>query len=58
MVEIMTRWAPLGHATAAMIPPGSGAPVVERMKAVLRPRLEDVGDRWRALLLGAPPAVL
>jgi len=21
-------------------------------------RLEDVGDRWRALLLGAPPAVL
>jgi hypothetical protein len=25
---------------------------------VLRLRLEDVGDRWRALLLGAPPAVL
>ena len=24
----------------------------------LRLRLEDVGDRWRALLLGAPPAVL
>ena len=23
---------------------------------VLRLRLEDVGDRWRALLLGAPPA--
>lgn len=25
---------------------------------ILRLRLEDVGDRWRALLLGAPPALL
>jgi hypothetical protein len=119
MVELMTRWARLVLATAAMILAGSGAPVVERMMtgdgtavqaavagadnmpdavvatrdrarfftptvrlvpmavAVvlvagsasihrrrrgrwggLRLRLEDVGDRWRALLLGAPPAVL
>jgi hypothetical protein len=27
-------------------------------RGVLRQRLEDVGDRWRALLLGAPPAIL
>jgi hypothetical protein len=27
-------------------------------RGVLCLRLEDVGDRWRALLLGAPPAVL
>jgi hypothetical protein len=118
MVEVMTRWARLVLATAAMILAGSGAPVVERMMTgdaaavqaavagidsvpdavvatrarvrfltaavrlvpmavavelaagavpihrrrgrwgVLRLRLEDVGDRWRALLLGAPPAVL
>ena len=82
MVEVMTRWARLVLATAAMILAGSGAPVVERMIrlvpmamavvlaagaasihrhrrggwGVLRLRLEDVGDRWRALLLGAPPA--
>jgi hypothetical protein len=119
MVEVMTRWARLVFAIAAMILAGSGAPVVERMMTgdaaavqaavagvdsvpdavvatrararfftaavrlvpmamavvlaagpapihrrrrgrwvVLRLRLEDVGDRWRALLLGAPPAVL
>jgi hypothetical protein len=119
MVEVMTRWARLVLATAAMILAGSGAPVVERMMTgdatavetavagvdhvpdaviatrvrppsltttvqvvpmlvavafaagcgairrrrrgpggVLRQRLEDVGDRWRALLLGAPPAIL
>ncbi len=57
MVEIMTRWARLVLTIAAMILAGSGAPVVERW-GVLRLRLEDVGDRWRALLLGAPPAVL
>jgi hypothetical protein len=119
MVEVMTRWARLVLATAAMILAGSGAPVVERMMTgdataveapvagvdsgpdavvatrvrplsftttvrvvpmvvavvlaagcasihrrrrggwgLLRRRLEDVGDRWRALLLGAPPAIL
>ena len=57
MVEAMTRRARLVLATPAMILAGSGARVVERWD-VLRLRLEDVGDRWRALLLGAPPAVL
>jgi len=119
MVEVMTRWARLVLATAAMILAASGAPVIERMMrgdatavetavagvdnvpdaviatrvrplsftttvrvvpmvvavafaagcasihrrrrgpwGVLRLRLEDVGDRWRALLVGAPPAIL
>ena len=57
MVEVMTHWARLELPIAVMTRAGSGAPVVERW-GVLRLRLEDVGDRWRALLLGAPPAVL
>ena len=40
----------------------AGAASIQRRRpgrwSVLRLRLEDVGDRWRALLLGAPPAVL
>ena len=54
----MTRWARSELLLAAFLMAVSDAPTFTEISGNVGPRLEDVGDRWRALLIGAPPSFL
>lgn len=54
----MTRWARSELLLAAFLMAVSGVPAFTEFLGNARPRVEDVGDRWRALLIGAPPSFL
>jgi hypothetical protein len=52
-VPVTLRGLPLAVAAASVVRRGARRPMRR-----LELRLNDVGDSWRALLLGAPPALL
>ncbi|HEU5448125.1 MAG TPA: hypothetical protein VFW57_03855 [Acidimicrobiia bacterium] len=54
----MTRWARSVLLLAAFLMALSGVRGFNAIWGEVGPRLEDVGDRWRALLIGAPPSFL
>lgn len=56
--EGMTRWARSVLLLAAFLMAVSGVRGFHAISGEFGPRLEDVGDRWRALLIGAPPSFL
>ena len=56
--EGMTRWARSVVLLAAFLMAVWGVPAFKAISGKGGPRLQDVGDRWRALLIGAPPSFL
>ena len=56
--EGMSRWARSLLLLSALLMAVSGVPAFNAISGKAGPRLEDVGDRWRALLIGAPPSFL
>lgn len=54
----MTRWAIPVLLLAAFLMAVSGVSAFNAISGKVGPRLDDVGDRWRALLIGAPPSFL